>query len=108
MVCLIILLGLGCKGYEVVDFQTERCRQAPAGEIRATDRGNLRWNFELANLNREMGVEPVRVVWTIDGADYVAQRVFYQFDRRGERKVTVVMTNPCFMQTVKETTILVK
>jgi len=108
IVCLLAGLVLGCKGYDVVDFQAERCQQAPVGEIQATDRGNLRWNFELANLNRELGVEPMRVVWTIDGADYVAQRVFYQFDKRGEQKVTVVMTNLCFMQTVKEATIVVR
>ncbi len=102
----VLLLG-GCQGFQKVDFQEERCKQAPAGNIAATKGENLRWEFGLTATSGTVETESIRVVWTIEGRAFAAQRVSYQFDKRGAQKITVVMTNRCLMQTSKETTITV-
>jgi len=102
---VFLVLMLGCESYKEVDFQEERCKQAPSGEIKITQKGNLRWEFELVGLSTALETEPLRVVWAIDGGNFAARRVSYQFEKRGSQKISVVMTNRCFMQTLKETTI---
>lgn len=104
--CVFLLVG--CQTYSKVDFQAERCQQPPSGNIKATDKGNLRWDFEISEASSTIETEPIRVVWLIEGKSFAAQRVSYQFDRRGEQKISVVFTNRCLMQTTKETAISVK
>ena len=104
---VLLLAAQGCKPYEEVDFQAEKCKQAPSGNIRMSDKGNFRWEFDLEGLSNAVETEPIRVVWTIDGSTFAARRVSYQFDKRGELKISVVLTNRCFMQTIKETTVKV-
>lgn len=100
-------LLMGCETFQKVDFQEERCRQAPAGTIAAAKGENLRWEFSLTGISNTVETEAIRVVWTIEGKAFVAQRVSYQFDKRGEQKIIVVLTNRCLMQTTRETTITV-
>lgn len=102
-----MLALVGCDTFQKVDFQEERCKQAPTGEIVAAKGESLRWDFELKDISNTTETEAIRVVWDIDGKTFAAQRVSYQFDKRGEQKITVVMTNRCLMQTTKETTIIV-
>ena len=96
-------MGLfSCESYPVVDFQAERCKQPPMGSIKATDQGNKRWELSLEGVSSTIETEPFRILWTIEGQSFAAQRVSYQFEKRGEQKITLVMTNRCFMQTTKE------
>ena len=95
----------GCKSYDEVDFQVEKCKEPPSGNVKVTNMKNLRWVFTLEGLNTSTETEPIRVVWIIDGISFAARQVSYQFNRAGEQKVSVVMTNRCFMQTMKETTV---
>lgn len=108
---LLIFCGLGglmgCETFQKVDFQEERCKQAPEGTVAATKGQSLRWEFSLTGISNTVETEAIRVVWTIEGKAFAAQRVSYQFDKRGEQKITVVLTNRCLMQTIKETTITV-
>jgi hypothetical protein len=105
---LLMLVITGCDSYEVVDFQADRCKQAPSGNLRSIDKGNQRWEFDVEGPSNTVETEPFRVSWIIEGKTYVARRVSYFFDQRGEQKVSVILTNRCFMQTVHETTINVK
>jgi hypothetical protein len=105
---LLVLFLAGCESYKVVDFQADRCKQAPSGNLRSADKGNQRWEFDVEGPSNTVETEPFRVSWVIEGKTYVARRVSYYFEQRGEQKVSVILTNRCFMQTVYETTINVK
>ncbi|MCF0075082.1 hypothetical protein LZD49_31650 [Dyadobacter sp. CY261] len=98
----------GCESYKEVDFQADRCKQAPSGSIKATEKGRMRWDFEVEGADTDVERESFRTVWTIGGVSYVARKISYQFEGTGEQKIAVILTNRCFMQTTKETTITVK
>lgn len=103
---LLFILS-GCGSYKEIDFQTERCKQQPTGNIKVTDKGHFRWEFELEGTGKSVETENFRTVWMIEGTSFVAQRVSYQFESKGDQKISVIMTNRCFMQTAKEITIKV-
>lgn len=107
IILLSILLILGCTKYEKIDFQVERCKQPPTNQVIATKGANLRWEFSLSNSSNDINTEPVSVAWVIDERTFVAQQVSYQFDKRGSFKIRAVLTNRCFMQTERETSIIV-
>ncbi|MCE7059225.1 hypothetical protein [Dyadobacter sp. CY343] len=98
----------GCESYKEVDFQAERCKQVPGGSIKATKKGHMRFDFEIESAFTNVETESFRTVWTVRGVTYAAKRLSYQFEDTGEQKITVILTNRCFMQTIKETTIIVE
>lgn len=97
-----------CSSYEEIDFQKERCKQAPRGGIKVVDRGNFRREFEVNQSGNTPESAPIRVTWIVEEHSFTARWLSYQFEKKGEQKVTVIMTNPCFMQTTKDTIIQVK
>lgn len=104
----LLFVLFGCESYKEVDFQAERCKQAPGGSIKVTYKGRMRVDFEIESAFMNVETESFRTVWTVGGVSYAAKRLSYQFEDTGEQKISVILTNRCFMQTVKETTIDVK
>lgn len=104
----LLFILFGCESFKEVDFQAERCKQPPSGNIKSTEKGRMRWDFEMEGADTNVERESFRTVWTIGGVSYAARRISYQFEGTGDQKISVILTNRCFMQTVKETTISVK
>jgi hypothetical protein len=117
---VLFILTLGaCKGYDEVNFQTDKCKQPPSATILARQIPNtLRFEFSLDNVVNTLEQAPIYVTWQIDypaitgdirDKSFNAARLSYQFDRPVDQvKIKATLYNRCLMEKSIETTINVK
>ena len=105
--CLFIFLVIilcACKGYDELDFQTDKCKQAPSANILAKQIPNtLRFEFSLENVVNTPEQAPIQVIWQIDypaitgdvrEKNFTTARISYQFDKPVEQvKVKATLYN---------------
>ena len=116
----LIILTLGaCKGYDEVNFQTDKCKQPPSATILAKQIPNtLRFEFSLENVVNTPEQAPIYVIWQIDyppisgdvrEKSFNAARLSYQFDKPVDQvKIKATMYNRCLMEKSIDVTINVK
>lgn len=103
-----LLLVLGCKKYEEVDFQAKNCI-GPLFKIQNVSKGNLRHEVSLnITSNTPNNQYPFHVVWTIEGKTYTGLKVSYQFDKKGSYPISVVFYNACLTEGTDQLDIIVK
>lgn len=116
---LIVVSLCACKSYDEVNFQTDKCKQAPSANILAKQIPNtLRFEFSLQNVVNTPEQTPIQVIWQIDypaitgdvrEKNFTAARISYQFDKPVDQvKVKATLYNRCLMEKIIETTVNVK
>lgn len=120
--CLLVLVIAtlnACKSYDEINFQTDKCKQAPSANILAKQIPNtLRFEFSLENVINTPEQAPIQVIWQIDypaitgdvrEKNFTAARISYQFDKPVDQvKVKATLYNRCLMEKIIETTVNVK
>jgi hypothetical protein len=105
---IIFLIGVGCKKFEEVDFQSKNCIP-PKFRIQNISKGNLRYDFFLNTTdNTPIGQAPIRVIWTIEDKTYTGSKVSYQFGSIGVKTINVVFYNACLTDGTDNLDLIVK
>ena len=119
LLALVIVAFSACKSYDEINFQTDKCKQAPFANILAKQIPNtLRVEFSLENVVNTPEQAPIQVIWQIEYPPitgdvrekiFTAARISYQFDKPVEQvKIKATLYNRCLMEKNIETTINVK